>query len=146
MKNVLSVMFFVLVGSFSTYAQIMLPEDQKYVEEYAWVFQTEVLRECKVSEANTIKETEVDKCRFVHAFNMYPNPAKDVINLEFEVADKETLIIISSLEGKLLYNEKLSDFQGRYNNTIDTKNFPSGMSVLTIVQGEETFVRKLVKE
>ena len=51
---------------------------------------------------------------------------------------------IYDIQGKVVYSEKISDFDGKYTNNIDISKNGEGIYVLQIVQGEKASTNKIV--
>jgi len=79
--------------------------------------------------------------------NFYPNPGTGKFNLSFTLPEKkETEISILNLEGKNIYNEKISNFSGHYDKEIDISSNPKGIYFVNISQGQNTQTKKIVIE
>jgi hypothetical protein len=64
-------------------------------------------------------------------FNVYPNPARDIINLSLQMDQEESIVIaIVDLNGKVLHQQKIADKITE--KQIDIANYPSGMYFLMI--------------
>nr|HMT30936.1 T9SS type A sorting domain-containing protein [Bacteroidia bacterium] len=73
-------------------------------------------------------------------FNLYPNPASDVLNLDVsEMRDHATYKIID-MSGKLIDTGSIS----KTNNYISTKTVNDGLYLLEFITGEETQHRLFV--
>jgi Pregnancy-associated plasma protein-A/Secretion system C-terminal sorting domain len=99
---------------------------------------------CVVSSSRPI--APIDKVK--DAFNnndvrVYPNPTSNIVNI-FSEDDKISKIMIASIEGKLIFEQKLNNetsFQ------FDLSNFTDGMYILTIETNEgKSIIKKLIKE
>jgi hypothetical protein len=83
----------------------------------------------------------------IERLNFYPNPNNGLFKLQFELSDKGTTTIsIAEKSGNEVYSEKLNNFTGKYENEINLTNQPKGMYYLTVKQGKQSLVRKLVIE
>lgn len=79
--------------------------------------------------------------------NFYPNPNNGKFNLSFSTTKKEdTEITIQSIEGKIVYQEKLPAFSGSYDKEMDISQHPKGAYFIKIVRGNEAEIRKIVIE
>lgn len=72
------------------------------------------------------------------AFNIYPNPAKDCINIE---AENIELVEVYDVYGRKLYSENADD-----NITINMNNFANGIYFVKIYSEGKTAVEKIVKK
>lgn len=72
-------------------------------------------------------------------FNIYPNPAKELITLEFE-ANEETELIIYDIAGSQVFMKKnvLS------NETISVQNFNSGVYIVKVINQKINETKRLV--
>ena len=74
-----------------------------------------------------------------------PNPSNGKFNLSFTLKEKKKVTInIYDLNGNLVYNETLKDFQGEYNKEIDISKEESGAFFLQIVQGMYDLIKKII--
>lgn len=67
--------------------------------------------------------------------NVYPNPAKDKINIDLKQAsnENETKVFLYDLNGKIIYETILSSAQFQ----INVSNYSNGKYLLKIVNGKE---------
>jgi Secretion system C-terminal sorting domain len=85
------------------------------------------------------KELSINKLKFS------PNPNDGKFDLSFNLNKKQPVQIkIFDLQGKEVYSEKVSDFDGNYSNDIDISNNGEGIYVLQIIQGKKASTSKLV--
>lgn len=76
-------------------------------------------------------------------FGLYPNPAKDVVNLKMEYSEAISIsLFVSDLSGKILYQENLK-FEGGTIHQIDLSNFPQGIYVFRL-EGANISISKKV--
>ncbi|MCX6351583.1 MAG: YCF48-related protein [Bacteroidetes bacterium] len=83
---------------------------------------------------------------------LYPNPVKDVLNIEIENAvasDKPTTLHITLFNtlGQKVYDSQLSKSSKTFGKltTIDLKNIPAGVYMVQIISGDKRAVRQVVK-
>lgn len=85
----------------------------------------------------TLSVSDYDK----QAFDIYPNPVKNSINVT--VPDYQTLdFTICNLQGQVLQNHKIS----KGTSNIDLSNISKGLYILKAVNKDGISVRKLIKE
>ncbi|MEO5571260.1 MAG: T9SS type A sorting domain-containing protein, partial [Bacteroidia bacterium] len=75
-------------------------------------------------------------------FNVYPNPAHDKLYVQLAATSKqlESYYEVLDLFGRIVFTGKLnSDF-------IDLKNFPGGIYILQMHEGETVLRKKFVKQ
>ena len=78
--------------------------------------------------------------------NYYPNPNTGVFNLQFAGKKKPTTVRVIDMMGKEVYTEKLDNFSGRYDQSIDLTGKNRGVYILQIIQGPRTWNKKIVIE
>jgi hypothetical protein len=68
-----------------------------------------------------------------NAFDVFPNPAKQIVNIRYKAMEKENIqIVISDLSGKEVYNKALTANAGDNEESIHLNGFNSGMYFCTI--------------
>ena len=74
-----------------------------------------------------------------------PNPNTGVFQLQFhmDTPDNTSIILLNTL-GQKVYEEDDANFAGVYNKTINAGNLASGMYVLKIIHGNNTYIRKIL--
>ncbi|MFH2142113.1 MAG: T9SS type A sorting domain-containing protein [Bacteroidota bacterium] len=83
----------------------------------------------------------------VGELNFYPNPNTGKFNLKFNLENKEkTGIKIYDINGKVVYNEIINDFNGEYNKEIDISDKGKGTFFLCIMQGDKVMNKKIIIE
>jgi hypothetical protein len=74
-----------------------------------------------------------------------PNPNNGVFMLQFYMATRDnTSIILLNTLGQKVYEEDDPDFVGTYSKTIHPGSLASGMYVLKIIHGNNTYIRKIL--
>jgi len=75
----------------------------------------------------------------------YPNPTAGQFRLEFFLPERgQTQIQVFDMQGKMVYDDSLGDFQGAYNSEVDLKNLEPGTYVLNITQNNLKLAEKLI--
>lgn len=99
------------------------------------------------------KDTELAKLELkgskelnVDGLNYYPNPSEGALNLAFKGEARATEIKITDINGKVVHQDVMPDFEGVFDKTIDLSTQPSGIYVLQIIQGNRALNKKLVIE
>lgn len=80
-------------------------------------------------------------------FNVYPNPAIGIMNIEFYSALQQKITIkITSLTGQTIITKQINTYQGQLNNYVlnNIDNLPHGMYILSIITLNKTFNKKIV--
>lgn len=78
--------------------------------------------------------------------SLFPNPSNDYVNLVYEGQEGALVVSITTLDGKSLYDQKVPEFKGVYQEQIDLNNFPAGIYVVYITQGELRTSKQLIVE
>jgi len=125
-------------------AQVLLDHDQQLLKEYQWLYDTSVKHACNEPGTSKVKETEVSQCDFMNEFLIFPNPATTEINLEFSASAEPTKMFWATIDGKVVKSENLENFSGHYNQKILLNQFDKGIYIISVVQKNDVFVRKLV--
>ncbi|MBN9382373.1 MAG: S8 family peptidase [Chitinophagaceae bacterium] len=74
-----------------------------------------------------------------------PNPNDGAFLLQFYMATQDnTSIILLNTLGQKVYEEANPNFVGTYSKTINAGNLASGMYVLKIIHGNNTYIRKIL--
>ncbi|PCJ27194.1 MAG: hypothetical protein COA97_04290 [Flavobacteriales bacterium] len=85
------------------------------------------------------KELSINKLKFS------PNPNNGKFDLSFKLDKKQPVQIkIFDIQGKVVYSEKVVEFDGKYSNNIDISDNGEGIYILQIVQGNKASTSKIV--
>lgn len=105
--------------------------------------------ELEICYALTITNTE-EKNRLPGHFAIYPNPSREQVVIDFEIAAAAALNIqVFSLAGQLLHQSGQKTYDSGHNRTLlNLKNLPAGMLLLHVVNetGSRVFTEKLIKQ
>lgn len=145
----LFVFLFTFLGLSYTQAQLPKIIQDDLDESYDWLLSVAKSNTCQTAtpmSENDIEETRIEECAFVEEFVMFPNPVKDILTVEFKAANNATKLIISSLEGALIKEVKIPEGQMVYANKFDLNDLTPGTYLLSLVQGQKAFIRKLIKQ
>ena len=75
----------------------------------------------------------------------YPNPTAGQFRLEFFLPERgQTQIQVFDMQGKMVYQDDLGDFQGAYNNEVNLNNLKHGSYVLNITQNSLRLAEKII--
>lgn len=78
-------------------------------------------------------------------FNIYPNPSSGRFNLQFRPEDDGPIRIrVFNTEGRTVYTEQLTDFNGVYDKEIDLTDQAKGFYFLQISQNGDGMAKRLV--
>jgi hypothetical protein len=76
---------------------------------------------------------------------VYPNPAKENLNLTFTLPELQSLTVqLVSASGNVVYNQTEDNFSGYYFETIDVKNFSAGIYLLRIISDKGVVNKRVV--
>jgi hypothetical protein len=82
----------------------------------------------------------------IEQISFYPNPNNGLLNLSFTTSAKTPVQIhLYDITGNMIYTEEINQFNGSYNNQIDISSQPVGNYFLQIVQGQQTYSKKITK-
>ncbi|MBI9037759.1 MAG: C10 family peptidase [Bacteroidales bacterium] len=80
----------------------------------------------------------------VNNFEIYPNPANNILILKFNSEENQTFLIkISDKLGKIVYKENTELFNGSFTKNIDVSNFAKGMYIISL-RNEKGIINKKV--
>ncbi|MDR1793669.1 MAG: C10 family peptidase [Bacteroidales bacterium] len=79
--------------------------------------------------------------------NIYPNPAKNIINVDFVSLENQNVeISVFDVLGKQLYINNIQTFEGEYQQKIDISAWANGLYVVKIMTPRGILVQKINKE
>jgi len=79
-------------------------------------------------------------------FSIYPNPVNELLNVQYKWSNAENILIqIIDIQGKMLYQQKLIDHTGTNQISISVGNFPKGLYLFRLINGEESEIKKFIK-
>lgn len=83
----------------------------------------------------------------VGLLNIFPNPASEILNIQFNSDGNQTLqLIVMDASGKQVHSENLSGGQGAVNQNINIKDLPKGLYFVKLQSKNKYKVVKFVKE
>ncbi len=79
--------------------------------------------------------------------NLYPNPADAMVNIFFNsTIDMNATVIVTDILGRELFNTEHSVTAGDNLLYLDVSNYANGYYLVSIIQGDQTIVQKIVVE
>ena len=88
-----------------------------------------------------------DETTGIHNVNIYPNPAKDMLKIQFTVdTPRDFSIELLSVTGQQIQTTSMNDFVGNYTNTLDLSHLSKGIYILKINHTLGNYTQKLVIE
>lgn len=135
---------FVWTGSYnwSNGAQFRNDENTLIIhdEKIANIYYQEFVARFKDAGGTTLIYTGIDETEANWDVKMFPNPAQDVVYLQFAASQQTDVAIrVTDIMGKTVYTNELENAQLE-NITIDTSNLPNGIYILNINNEAERFV------
>jgi len=88
----------------------------------------------------TVNSTSVSSAAFSNV-NMYPNPAKDILHIDFGMLSNASLQILN-LQGQVMLSKQLSG----QTKELDISTLPAGLYFVQLESEQHRFCRKLIKE
>ena len=88
----------------------------------------------------TVNSTSVSSAAFSNV-NMYPNPAKDILHIDFGMLSNASLQILN-LQGQVMLSKQLSG----QTKELDISALPAGLYFVQLESEQHRFCRKLIKE
>lgn len=77
--------------------------------------------------------TDINKIYIGNQVNVYPNPIKEVLNVDLKLLKENTLIEIYDSVGKLVFNKKI----GNLKSSFSLHHLESGIYFYRILAGEQ---------
>jgi len=96
-----------------------------------------------INMSTLINEKEVDKT----SLNIYPNPAKDYINIHYTLQEKSNVTInLYNINGQQIATllNKTKRNQGEYTQLMMTNNLNSGVYYIRLDMDDTTFIKRLI--
>ncbi len=82
-----------------------------------------------------------------NVFFAYPNPTKGWFTVELQKATRNRIFIeIKDIMGRMILSEVQKGNGGEFSHNIDLSNYPSGLYFVTVIDGENSYSQKIVKE
>ena len=101
-----------------------------------------------VTEDYDEKTSGNSKMRVHHSteeMDVYPNPNDGTFKIRYESTEnKKTTITVNDATGKEVFQEKLGKFSGKYEKELDLRKFGPGMYTITIQNGDNKEVNKVM--
>ena len=80
----------------------------------------------------------------VEGLEAYPNPTYGDLKLNFQAEALPTDVRIIDIQGRVLFQETLNNFDGNYNRDLNISNGTPGVIAITITQGGKVFTKNIV--
>ena len=93
-----------------------------------------------------ISSETFDISRDDYGILLFPNPAMNVLRVQFVLGEQEPLeLALFNTLGELIWNESYSDFIGQFNSTIDVSTLAKGTYILRASTPSVRYSEKVVK-
>ena len=80
----------------------------------------------------------------VEGMEAYPNPTYGNLKLNFQAEALPTNVRVVDIQGRVLFQETLNNFDGKYNKDLNISNGTPGVIAITITQGGKVFTKNIV--
>ncbi len=80
----------------------------------------------------------------VEGMSAYPNPTYGDLKLNFQAEALPTNVRIVDIQGRVLFQETLNNFDGNYNRDLNVGDGTPGVLAITITQGGKVFTKNIV--
>ncbi len=91
--------------------------------------------------------TGISNIESLNNFKVYPNPANNFINIEFESSSKQNIeVCVMNSIGQKLFNEKVNSYIGHYKQNINTSEFAKGIYLVEVKSETGSKQLKIVVE
>jgi hypothetical protein len=78
-------------------------------------------------------------------FSIYPNPSRDVFNIEFTSYKRQSLVVrVVNILGEQILEDRLDNFAGDYIQSINLENYSKGSYFLEIETDDGVINKKLI--
>lgn len=109
------------------------------VEDHTIVLVTENYDEANPNQAKVMFENSSED------MDVYPNPNDGTFKIRYESDEnKKTSITVIDASGKKVFEENLGKFSGKYEKELNLKEFGTGMYTITIQNGNNKEVQKVM--
>ncbi|MDG1332305.1 MAG: T9SS type A sorting domain-containing protein [Crocinitomicaceae bacterium] len=109
------------------------------VEDHTIVLVTENYDEANSNQAKVMFESSSEE------MDVYPNPNDGTFKIRYESDEKKkTSIMVTDASGKKVFQEDLGKFSGSYEKQLNLKEFGSGMYTITIQNGNNKEIQKVM--
>jgi type II secretory pathway component PulC len=79
----------------------------------------------------------------LESFDAYPSPTLGPVNIRFEAKAVPTTVCITDVQGKMVYNNQMNQFNGFFNEQVNLDGKNPGIYTVTVKQGNKMFCKKI---
>ncbi|MBK8503945.1 MAG: PDZ domain-containing protein [Saprospiraceae bacterium] len=82
----------------------------------------------------------------IRELKIHPNPSKEILNVSFKGVAAPLIISLQDLQGKLLLEQKIENFNGHYQDELNLSGFPKGALIITFEQNGKKHSEKIIRQ
>lgn len=97
----------------------------------------------KLPKDETKKQLPITQLK-VSAFKASPNPTDGRLDVRFQAEARATQIQVLDINGRAVFSQEITDFDGTYTQQINLEKAPKGALILQISQGEQIFTHQII--
>ncbi len=132
------------------------PADTFYTEDLTYVFPDNgpydvtlvVWNDCDTTSITKqwmgtvgISETQLE-----NNITVMPNPARDVLNIQFNEIDTDVTIEMNNIQGQVVYRERFMDLSNGSMKSLDVSSMKSGMYIIKFITDNDIATKQLIVE
>ena len=80
----------------------------------------------------------------VRGFQAFPNPTFGEINIEFEGAEVPTVVRVTDVSGKVVFEDKIRNFNGSYKRRVVIQNGRPGNMSVSVIQNNKATTKNVI--
>lgn len=80
------------------------------------------------------------------AFKIYPNPASETLNIQYQCDEKEVKAEIIDGKGLSVSTKNLKSFNGSFNEKMDIRGLPAGMYFIKITGSKKSLTKSFIRK
>ncbi len=93
-----------------------------------------------------IGAVSVDEANIEDRLKVYPNPADDFLNVEYEFSGSEDISMeILDVNGRLIWTSDLLNDGGKYEKQIDLRNYPAGAYMFRLKGAAQPYQKRFIR-
>jgi len=111
---------------------------------YDWEVQKQACISDRTPVTAAINQVDIYDVGTKQGITLYPNPTNGNLNLIVQLPDKEILVKIVNIEGKIIYLNEYSNINGKLNIDIDLSMHAKGIYNLRVYFGNKIFKKNII--
>jgi len=80
----------------------------------------------------------------LESFDAYPSPTLGPVNIRFEANAVPTTVRMTDMNGKVVYENQLKQFNGSFNEQVNLEGKSPGFYTVTVTQDNKVFSKKII--